>query len=63
MLSLLSAGLLMKLPILDAPKGTARPIMDDSLWWETPDDFATPQQQALNAKNGTLLEKNDDTNV
>lgn len=56
------SGLLMKLPIFDAPRGAARPIMDDTLWWETPEDFPTPQALALKRKNGALIDK-EDTNV
>ena len=55
----------MKLPIFDAPRGKSRPIMDDFLWWETPEDYASPEDHLMvEEKKGKLLNDNhDDTNV
>ena len=54
----------MKLPVLDAPRGSSRPIMDDTVWWQTPDDFPTPDQLNINDKKAALMrEDNNDTNV
>jgi hypothetical protein len=48
----------MRLPCLDAPSGDS--IMEDGVWWETPEDFNTKQH---NDKTDALLEKHNDTNV
>ena len=56
-----TAGLLMKLPIFDRPHGSMRPIMDDELWWETPEEFHNPPEKASKLLNDS--HPLDDTNI
>ena len=54
-----ATGLVLKLPFLDQPREPTRPLYDDSLWWETPEDFGGHDTDVTGLYKGSQLLNHD----